>query len=347
LQGDMKEMPAPISYLPGMQIDHYTIIRVLGQGVANHVYLGRDLTNQQQVVLKCPREDVIGGAGIFKAYRQEAKLGKLLDHPSLQCLLNQDERREREYLVFEYIPGRVLRKVLQEYPDSVMPEEKAVSILLPICSVLVYLHAQGVIHRDVKPENILLGDDGSVRLLDFGISLCQEKLPHTKPQDRHKRRRLRLPLANVVGTPAYMSPERLRGEEGDERSDIYAIGVVLYEMLCGHTLFEDADGFTITNRQIVYDPPDILQQNSTLSPALATVIMRAIRRNPEKRYASMQHLLDDLSNLDKVTPQDYIPDRPLFGGRYREVLQISFIIFLIIVAIIAFGFIVQFFHHAT
>jgi serine/threonine-protein kinase len=160
-----------------------------------------------------------------------------------------------------------------------------------------------------------------------------------------QRWRLRLPLADVVGTPSYMSPERLRGEEGDERSDIYAVGVILYEMICGHTPFEDADGFTIINQQIAYDPPDILRLNPTLSPALATVIMHAIRRNPDRRYTSMQKLLDDLSNLDKVTPQDYIPDRPLFGGRYRQALQISFITLLIVIALIAFGFTMQFFHH--
>jgi serine/threonine-protein kinase len=322
-----------------MQIDHYTIIRTLGQGLTNRVYLAYDLTNRQKVILKCPREDVIGGAAIFKAYWQEAKIGKHLHHPSLQCLLNQDEQRQGEYLVLEYIPGRVLRTVLREHPHSVMPAEKVVPLLLPICSALSYAHAHGVIHRDVKPENILLGDDGSVRLLDFGISLYKDKVSHTK------RWRLRLPLADVVGTPSYMSPERLRGAEGDERSDIYAVGVMLYEMVCGHTPFEDADGFTMINRQIAYDPPDILRLKPTLSPALATVIMRATRRNPDMRYASMQNLLDDLSNLDKVTPQDYIPDRPLFGGRYRQALQVSFIILLIVAALIAFGFTIQFFHH--
>ncbi len=338
-------MPVLTSYPPGKQIDHYKIIRTFGQGVANHVYLARDLTNQQKVILKCPREDVIGGAAIFEACRQEAEIGKLLHHSSLQRLLNQNEPRQEQYLVFEYIPGRALRKILLEYPHSTMPAAKVIPLLLPICRVLVYAHAHGVIHRDLKPENILLGDDGSVTLLDFGISLHQEKLSQTKRLGRLKALRLRLPFANVVGTPAYMPPERLRGEEGDERSDIYALGVMLYETQCGHTPFEDVDGFTIIEKQIAYDPPDILRLNPTVSPSLATVIMRAIRRNPDKRYASMQNLLDDLSHLDKVTPEDYIPDRPLFGGRYRQALQISVIILLIVVTIIAFGFLAQFFHH--
>jgi len=332
-------MPALTIYPPGKQIDHYIIIRTLGPGVANRVYLAHDLANRQKVILKCPREDIIGGSAIFEAYRQEEMVGKLLHHPSLQRLLNQDEQRQGKYLVLEYIPGRVLRKVLQEYPDSIMPAEKAVPLLLPICSALVYVHAHGIIHQDVKPENILLGDDRSIRLLDFGISTCKEKTPHKK------RRKLRLPYMNVIGTPSYMSPERLRGEEGDERSDIYAVGVTLYEMICGHTPFEDTDGFTIIEKQMAFDPPDILREKPTLSPALATVIMRAIRRNPVKRYASMQNLLDDLSNLEKVTPEDYVPDRPLFGGRYRQVLQVILIILLIMGVIIAFGFTIQFFHH--
>src|SRR5215469_9629486 len=129
-------MPTLISYAPGKQIDHYKIIRTLGQGVANNVYLAQDLTNRQQVILKCPRQDVIGGASIFEAYRQEASVGKLLHHPSLQNLLYQNEEREHEYLVFEYIPGKVLRKVLNEYPHSIMPIEKVVPLLLPICRAL-------------------------------------------------------------------------------------------------------------------------------------------------------------------------------------------------------------------
>lgn len=338
-------MPVPTSYPPGKQINHYMIIRALSQGVANHVYLAHDLDNRQQVILKCPREDVIGGAAIFEAYRQEAKIGKLLHHPSFQNLLNQDEPRQGEYLVLEYIPGRALRKVLQEYPHSIMPVEKAIPLLLPICSALAYAHAHGIIHRDVKPENILVGDDGSIRLLDFGIALYEDKQSPAKRRDRARPPRLRLPFSNVVGTPSYMSPERLEGAIGDERSDIYAIGVMLYEMFCGHTPFEDADGFTIIEKQIAFDPPDIRKLNSTLSPALATIIMRAIRRAPAKRYASMQNLLDDLSNLDQVTPEDYVPDRPLFGGRYRQALQASLIILIIIVAIVAFGFLAQVFHH--
>src|SRR5436190_19550454 len=107
-------MPAPTGYPPGKQIDHYIIISTLGQGVANRVYLARDLSNRQKVILKCPREEVIGGAAIFEASRQEEKVGRLLHHPSLQSPLNQNEQREGQYLVLEYIPGRALRKVLLE-----------------------------------------------------------------------------------------------------------------------------------------------------------------------------------------------------------------------------------------
>jgi serine/threonine-protein kinase len=268
-------------------------------------------------------------------------MGKLLHHPSLQRLLYQSEQRQQQYLVLEYIPGRVLRKLIREYPHFIMPEEKVVSLLLPICNALIYIHACGIIHRDVKPENILLGEDGKIILLDFGISLNKEKASNTK------QRKLRLPFADVVGTPAYMPPERLQGEPGDERTDVYAIGVTLYEMLCGHTPFEDADGFTIINKQIAFDPPDILQLNPTVSSTLATVIMRAIRRNPNKRYGSMQHLFDDLNHLDKVTPEVYTPDRPLFGGRYRQVLQITLVILLIILGLVIFGVIAQLFSHVA
>ena len=142
-----------------------------------------------------------------------------------------------------------------------------------------------------------------------------------------------------------MAPERLLGERGDGRADIYAVGVVLYELLCGRTPFEEKDGFAIITRHISHDPPNILKFNPILSPALVTVVMRAIRRDPEKRYTCMQDLLYDLQHLDNVTVVDYIPDPPRIGGRYRQAIRLALIVLIVCLCIVAFGVLAQYAHH--
>jgi eukaryotic-like serine/threonine-protein kinase len=325
-------------YQSGKQVDHYKILRLLGQGVSSRVYLAQDLQRQQEVVLKFPLDDLIGGAAIFERHKCEDEIGKLLDHPTLQRHLNQGEQRQQEYLVLEYLHGRTLRQVLHEQNNTHMDHAEAIHLLLPICEALVYAHAHGVIHRDIKPENLFLLDTGEVKLMDFGIALVKTK--------SRRRFTFRL-LPSPIGTPAYMSPERLRGEEGDERADVYAIGVVLYELLCGRLPFEEPDAFAFINEHRSDDPPSILQWNPDLPPPLVTVVMRAIRREPEKRYASMQDLLHDLSHLDEVTPLDYLPDPPKLGGRYRYIIRIGFIILGVCLLIIAFGLLAQFVHQTA
>ena len=207
-------------------------------------------------------------------------------------------------------------------------------MLIQVCSALAYAHEHGVIHRDIKPENMMLLENGAIKIFDFGIALLEE--------ERHRTWR---GFSSPIGTPDYMAPERLLGERGDGRSDIYAVGVVLYELLCGRTPFEEKDGFALITRHISHDPPNILQFNPMLSPALATVVMRAIRRDPDKRYACIQDLLYDLQHLDNVTAVNYTADPPRIGGRYRQAIGIALIVLVICLCIVAFGVFAQFAHH--
>jgi serine/threonine protein kinase len=329
----------PGIYLPGRCIDHYQIVRLLGQGVASRVYLAQDLFNQSEVVLKFPLDDLVGGAAIYSRYKREGEIGKILDHPAIQCHVNQGEQRQEEYLVLEYLHGRNLREVMHDYAPELMPADKVLDIMLSVCEALVYAHEHGVTHRDIKPENIFLLDDGNVKVIDFGIAMLK-----SMPEQSSK---LQL-LPILIGTPGYMSPERLLGAPGEVQADVYAVGIVLYELLSGHTPFlqQDSDGFALATEQVSHDPPSILQLNPHLSPTLATVVMRAIRRDPEKRYATMRDLLYDLGHLDDVTPVEYIPDPPKFGGRYRQIIVLGLITLAICVLIVLFGVLAQFVHHA-
>ena len=324
-----------LTYTPGTLIDHYEITRMLGHGGMNRVYLARDISDQQEVVLKFPNEDLIGNIAVFERYKREAEIGNRLDHPHIQHLLHTDEKRSEEYLVVEYIQGQTLRAILENHAPDPLPVNEAIRITLQICGALVYCHERGIFHRDIKPENIMIQEDGNVKIIDFGIALLEGA-----------RRVTWRGLSGTIGTPDYMSPEQLKGERGAAGADIYATGVMLYEMLCGHTPFEGENVFAIINQHVSQDPPSILQANPHLSPELATVVMRAIRRDQEKRYKSVNDFLHDLHNLEEVKSVPYEPAAPRLNHSHRTVLIAILIIIIIILLIIAFGFLAQSIHNA-
>jgi serine/threonine protein kinase len=323
------------TYTSGTRVDHYEIIRMLGHGGMSYVYLAYDATNQQKVVLKFPNAELLGDIAVFERYRREAEIGNRVRHPNVQQVLNADEKRTADYLVVEYIQGRTLRSVLEDYAPGPLPVTDAINITIQICEALACCHEKGVVHRDIKPENIMIRDDGTIKIIDFGIALLEGA-----------RRVTWRGLSGTMGTPDYMSPEQLKGERGTASSDIYATGVMLYEMLCGHTPFEGENIFAIMNQHVSQDPPSIVRANANISPELATVVMRAIRRDHDKRYKSMKEFLHDLRNLEEVKPVPYEPDAPTLNRTGRTVLSASLIIIAICLVIITLGFLVQFIHHA-
>lgn len=323
-------------YTPGAQIDHYEIIRQLGHGGMSRVYLACDLHNQQTVVLKFPNDDLIGNVGVFERYKREAQIGNRISHPHIQHFFNIDEKRSNDYLVMEYIQGRTLRDVLEDHAQQPLPTAEALRLVRQICEALVYCHEHGVFHRDIKPENIMIDEEGNIKIIDFGIALLEGA-----------RRVTWRGLTGTVGTPDYMAPEQIRGERGNASSDIYATGVILYEMLCGHTPFEGENVFAVMNQHVTQDPPSILGCNPHLSPELATVVMKAIRRDPDKRYKTMAEMLHALQNLDMVTPTRYEPETPSVVNHWRQIMLTALIIIAICLLIIALGVLAQFAHNAA
>jgi eukaryotic-like serine/threonine-protein kinase len=324
----------PVVYAPGAKVDHYEIIRKLGHGGMNYVYLARDLNNQEEVVLKFPNDDLIGDIAVFERFKREAEIGNRLTHPNIQQLRNNSEERHDNYLVVEYIEGRTLRAVLDDYAPDGLPVELAMGIAIQICEALVYAHEHGVYHRDMKPENIMVREDGTIKIIDFGIALLEGA-----------RRVTWRGLSGTVGTPDYMSPEQLRGERGTESADIYGTGVMLYEMLCGHTPFEGENIFAIMNLHVSQDPPSLLDCNQNISPALATVVMHAIRRDPDKRYRHIKDMLEDLCNLQHVKPVPYEPDVPGPSRLRQQIIMGVIITVVICLIVIAVGFLAQFAQH--
>ncbi len=325
-----------MTYTTGARIDHYEIIRMLGHGGMNRVYLAKDVKNQQEVVLKIPNDDILGNVAVFERYKREAEIGNRINHPNVQRLFNTDEKRSQEYLVVEYIKGRTLRVVLEECAPQLLPTEEALRIIMQICDALAYCHEHGVFHRDIKPENIMIEEDGNVKIIDFGIALLEGA-----------RRVTWRGLSSTVGTPDYMSPEQLKGERGTAAADIYAVGIMLYEMLCGHTPFDGENVFAVMNQHVSQDPPSLLDCNPTVQPALATVVMKAIRRDIDKRYSSMHDMIHDLQNLQDVKPVRYTPEVAKSSNWVQQVKWAALIIICLSLLIIALGVLAQFAHHAV
>ena len=320
-------------YTPGTQIDHYQIIRQLGHGGMSRVYLATDVRNQSNVVLKFLNDDLVGDIAVFERYRRESEIGSRLNHPHIQHTLNTDEKRSEEYIVVEYIEGRTLRHMLAESEEKPLPVDEALRITDQICDAVIYCHEHGVFHRDLKPENIMLQPDGNVKIIDFGIALLAGA-----------RRVTWRGLSGTMGTPDYMSPEQLRGERGTAGSDVYAIGMMLYEMLCGRTPFDGENVFAVMNQHVSHDPPSILECNPDLPPALATVVMHAIRRDREKRYKSAEELRADLLHLAEVKPVPYQPESPQINRTGRTAITATLIIIIIFLVIIVFGILAQNLH---
>lgn len=302
----------------------------------NRVYLAKDAHNQQEVVLKIPNDDILGNVAVFERYKREAEIGNRINHPNVQHLFNTDEKRSEEYLVVEYIKGRTLRAVLEDHTPQLLPPEEALRTTMQLCDALAFCHEHGVFHRDIKPENVMIEEDGNVKIIDFGIALLEGA-----------RRVTWRGLSGTVGTPDYMSPEQLKGERGTAASDIYAVGVMLYEMLCGHTPFEGENVFAVMNQHVSQDPPSLLDYNPTIQPALATVVMKAIRRDPDKRYKSMRDMTHDLQNLQDVKPVQYTPETPQANNWVQQAKWAVLIIICLIILVVALGVLAQYVSHSV
>ncbi|HLZ31571.1 MAG TPA: serine/threonine-protein kinase [Chloroflexota bacterium] len=323
-------------YAIGECVDgRYRIEGVLGQGGFGETYKALNTATGQTVVLKLPDVAIIGDLSAYNRYRREIEIGQCLDHPGLQRVL-PDARingRGDPFMVLEYVHGESLRTYLRAHPP--LPVDDVLHITRQLAETLRYVHAQGVVHRDLKPENILITPDGRVKLADFGIAL------------RTASRRLTFNhLSNAVGTPDYMAPEQVRGERGDQRTDVYALGAVLYELLTGRVPYPADEALEAMRRKVQTEPPLVRRARPDVPPQLEAAVYRALRRKPAERYASMAELAHDLAHLETVTIPAYRPDipppKPLGDlPPWRTSIPVFLILFAVLAAL---GFLAQFTH---
>jgi eukaryotic-like serine/threonine-protein kinase len=288
-------------FAPGQQLDRYEIVGLLGAGAYAEIYKAIDTATGKTVVLKCPNPTMFADPALYSRYRREAEVAKRLDHPGVQRGLDTGEHRTEPYLVLEYIEGEPLRHRMRGGPLDVAT---AVAWGRQLAETLAYLHGQGIVHRDLKPENILVTPDDRLVIADFGTA-----------QLAGARRLTWKHLSESLGTPDYMAPEQVQGARGDGRSDIYAWGVIMFEMLTGRVPFEGDNSLAVMAGHMQGNPASLRKHRPEVPPALEAVVVHAMRRYPEHRYRSAAELVDDLDHLDTLDPGRYdtSPEPPMGG----------------------------------
>ncbi|GAC1322189.1 MAG: hypothetical protein NVSMB2_19430 [Chloroflexota bacterium] len=285
-----------MSWTIGDEVDgRYDLRRQLSSGGMADVYVAIDKLTGREVVLKIPHSSIAGDLTAFGRFRREVAIGRRLDHPGIQRVLSDDYQR---YAVLEYVEGQSLRALLAQRGRLTVDEVQQIGIQL--ADSLEYVHRQGVVHRDVKPDNILIAPDGHVTLTDFGIASTGGS------------RWVRIPqLTNAVGTPDYMAPEQVRGELGDARIDVYALGSVLYELLTGVVPYPAAEATSAARRRGPTEAPLIRRVRPDVPATIEALLYRALRRRAHERYPSAAALAVDLRDPERTAvPATYEPDEP-------------------------------------
>ena len=271
---------------PGDQLDHYRIDSLVARSGMASIFRGTDMRNGRQVAIKVPHPEVESDPALFDRFKREEEIGKMLDHPGVMKVYVDDDRSQ-VYMVMEWVEGRLLRKILDE--KHKLPIEQATRLTVRILDALGYIHDRGVAHRDLKPENVMVADDDTIKLIDFGIaaSAKSKRLTFAK-------------LSQTMGTPDYISPEQVKGKRGDSRSDLYALGVMLYEMLTGKVPFTGDNPFLIMNDRLLNNPIPPREIDPAISPQLQEIVYRALERDPKNRYRTARDFAWDLEHQDQV-----------------------------------------------
>ncbi|MEO7145069.1 MAG: serine/threonine-protein kinase [Bryobacteraceae bacterium] len=307
----------------GDRLDHYRIDAVVARSGMASIFRATDLNTGVQVAIKVPHPEIECDPVLFERFQREEEIGKRLDHPGVMKVI-AEEGRSRVYMVMEWVEGRLLRQVLNE--QHKLPVLRAVQITLDICDALDYIHTHGVVHRDLKPENIMIDADDRIKLIDFGIagSAGMRRLTFAK-------------LTETMGTPEYISPEQVKGKRGDARSDVYALGIMFYEMLTGRTPFSGPNPFAVMNERLLNHPIPPRELEPSISPELQEIIYRALERDPRNRYASAAEFAADLEHPDQVGVTDRAELHDWKRRREPWTRKILFYAMLALIPVVIFG----------
>jgi serine/threonine protein phosphatase PrpC len=317
----VKSSTPPVSneIQPGQVLDdRFEITDLINRSGMASIFKAIDRRKGQTVAIKVPHMQFESDTATSSRFEREEEIGKMLQHPYLLKIFAIDqERKSRPYIVMEYLEGQTLSALMREVHP--LPERDAVKIASRICEALEYMHSHQIVHRDLKPQNIMICNDGSIRIMDFGIA-----------KSLKMRRLTFVGFSPSMGTPDYMAPEQVKGRRGDERTDIYALGAILYEMCTGATPFEGESPYAVMNARLTGDPIAPRKTNPKLTPAVEEIMLHAMERNPAERYpsaAAMKAELDDYEKIELVERFRRLQQPQLWKSRFRALPLILFFAF--------------------
>src|SRR5215470_3463857 len=313
----------------GAKLGPYEILAPIGAGGMGEVYRAKDPRLGRDVAIKVLPVSVSADADRLRRFEQEAQAAGILNHPNITAVYDIGSHDGATYVVQELLEGETLRSVLA---GGRLSQRKAIDYSLQIVHGLAAAHEKGIVHRDLKPENIFVTNDGRVKLLDFGLA----KLTHTEEGSGATN----LPTATagtepgvVLGTLGYMSPEQVRGRPADARSDIFAFGAILYEMLSGKRAFQGDSAADTMSAILKEDPPDLSVTNQSVPPGLERIVRHCLEKNPEQRFHSAHDVAFDLEALSGISASRVAPS-PIAGVRRLPLLPVVAAL-LAILAIVA------------
>jgi serine/threonine-protein kinase len=264
----------------------FHITGVVARSTTATIFKATDLKTGLPVAVKVPFLQFECDPNFFARFQREEAIARELDHPFVLKVIPVEEK-SRPYIAMEYLEGQTLARLLHSVRP--LPVADALQIARRICQALDYLQRRDVVHRDLKPDNVMLCDDGSIRIMDFGIARAAAL------------RRLTFSgFSATMGTPDYMAPEQVKGKRGDARTDIYSLGAILYEMVTGSVPFAGDNAYVVMHARLVGDPVAPRRLNDQIPPAVEEIILHALERNPDDRYPTAAALLAELAAPETV-----------------------------------------------
>src|ERR1700757_1750429 len=269
---------------PGEKLGPYEILSPLGAGGMGEVYRARDTRLDREVAIKVLPESFAQDADRLRRFEQEARTVAALNHPNILGVYDFGQHRGSPYMVCELLEGESLREKVQQGP---MSQRRVVEYASQIAEGLAAAHDKGVVHRDLKPENVFVTEDGRLKVLDFGLAkLARKERSSTAGEGATATVPVQTMPGMVLGTAGYMSPEQVRGKDADARTDIFALGAILYEMLSGQRAFKGESSIETMNAILKEDPPELQTEKLKLSPGLERVVRRCLEKEPARRFHS-------------------------------------------------------------
>lgn len=287
-----------------MEYGRYRIVKELGKGSMGVVYQAHDPQIDRPVALKVLRPDRVTSDTFRHRFLKEARAVGRLSHPNIVGIYDIGEDHGTVYISMEFLEGKPLSDLIQQ---ETFTEAESVEVGIQVAEALDYAHRKGIVHRDIKPSNIIIQPDGQVKITDFGIAHVDD--PEATQQTQ---------AGEILGTPAYMSPEQVLGQQVDGRTDLFSLGVILYELSVGHRPFRGETLATIFRAITNEDPPEPAREKATVSGTLSQTIMKCLDKTPDGRYATGKDLTEALKTcrrtLEQVQAPDLgVPERPKTG----------------------------------